>query len=559
MPALMVFSPRLRRTPSEVARITCAAALLAVSTFAQTHTPVVARLTDVPADPRITDADALRAQLASGALQLDVIVGLRPTRETESFVDWDDVRRAAEFRRKVERYEASVLASLPASEFTLRHRLENAPFFSGQVSLDGLAILLANSDVAVVEPDREKAMQMDEALGLIHGTTVRNEFGGAGVSIAICDTGVDYNHPALGGGGFPNARVIGGYDLADNDTNPMDLQGHGTSVAAIAAGLSLANGSFGGGVAPQARLYALKITPGAGSGAFDSTIVAAWDWCVTHKNDDPARPIVVINTSFGGGLYSGSCTGPTSSYFAAASNAVSAGISVFCSSGNDGACSQISAPACVDNTFAVGAAYDADLGQRSACVVPSSCVAVASSCTTGVECIDVNAIADQVTCFSNSSLWVDLLAPGDSIRTAQRGGGYRQFTGTSAAAPFAAGAAAVLVGKARGFGLSLPPMEVLHYLQVSGRPRLDLKSGILSPRLDLGAAIVLVGVWVNFGHTGGENGSLDFPFNTITEGILASPGTGSPLLITAGSTLEVPSFTKSVTLLAYGGNVLIGG
>ncbi len=70
-------------------------------------------------------------------------------------------------------------------------------------------------------------------------------FDGAGHAIAVLDTGVDYNIPELGGGGFPNAKVVGGADLGDADADPLDCQGHGTSVASVAAGPM--------GVAPAAR------------------------------------------------------------------------------------------------------------------------------------------------------------------------------------------------------------------------------------------------------------------------------------------------------------------
>src|SRR5215204_5885997 len=56
---------------------------------------------------------------------------------------------------------------------------------------------------------------------------------GSGQVVVVIDTGVDYNHPALGGG-WGN-KVIAGYDFVDNDTDPMDRDGHGTGVAGVVA------------------------------------------------------------------------------------------------------------------------------------------------------------------------------------------------------------------------------------------------------------------------------------------------------------------------------------
>ena len=50
---------------------------------------------------------------------------------------------------------------------------------------------------------------------------------GTGMTVAVIDTGVDYNNPALGGGFGPNDKVIAGYDFADNTGDP-----HGDHIAA---------------------------------------------------------------------------------------------------------------------------------------------------------------------------------------------------------------------------------------------------------------------------------------------------------------------------------------
>src|SRR6476619_6453257 len=56
---------------------------------------------------------------------------------------------------------------------------------------------------------------------------------GDGYTVAILDTGIDYNHPDLGGGFGPGHRVVDGYDFINNDANPMDDNGHGTHLAGI--------------------------------------------------------------------------------------------------------------------------------------------------------------------------------------------------------------------------------------------------------------------------------------------------------------------------------------
>src|ERR1700704_5547559 len=54
---------------------------------------------------------------------------------------------------------------------------------------------------------------------------------GAGESIAILDTGVDYNLPQLGGGFGPGHKVVGGWNFVDDNADPIDTDGHGTANA----------------------------------------------------------------------------------------------------------------------------------------------------------------------------------------------------------------------------------------------------------------------------------------------------------------------------------------
>lgn len=194
---------------------------------------------------------------------------------------------------------------------------------------------------------------------------------GAGVKIAIIDTGIDYTHADFGGvgtpeafaandptiiepGTFPTAKVVGGTDFVGDDYNaddenhnvpvpdpdPIDcaIGQHGTHVAGIAAGDGVkADGStytgpygrttdfsgfkVGPGVAPQASLYAYRVFGCEGS---SEILVDAIDAAV-------AAGVDVINMSLGSDL--GEADAPDA---VAADNAAKAGIAVVISAGNAG-------------------------------------------------------------------------------------------------------------------------------------------------------------------------------------------------------------------------------
>ena len=109
----------------------------------------------------------------------------------------------------------------------------------------------------------------------MNALATRPQYNGSGMAIAICDTGIDYTHARLGGGGFPNSKVIGGFDFGDNDADPMAGDPHGTACAGIAAGDVGSVGDYIGGVAEGARLYALKMSSGDTGSATTAAIVAS--------------------------------------------------------------------------------------------------------------------------------------------------------------------------------------------------------------------------------------------------------------------------------------------
>jgi subtilisin family serine protease len=127
-------------------------------------------------------------------------------------------------------------------------------------------------------------------------------FTGDGLFIGIVDTGVDYNHPALGGGFGPGHKVVTGYDLVGDayngttdttpvpDPDPMDCRGHGTHVSGIIG--ALPNPYNFTGVAPNATLGMWKVFGCTGQVGND-ILIAAFNMAYEAGVD-------LISTSIGG-------------------------------------------------------------------------------------------------------------------------------------------------------------------------------------------------------------------------------------------------------------------
>ena len=225
------------------------------------------------------------------------------------------------------------------------------------------------------------------------------------------------------------------------------------------------------------------------------------DWCISHQYDDPDNPILIISHSFGGGRYLSVSSAESNrpSYAAAAGRAIAAGITIFASSGNEGYCDALAAPAAFSDVISVGAVYDAGLGTIGFCVEPESCVAEAESqCDPEWACWDSPSAADGVTCYSNTASFLEVLAPSHDAYTLDivGSGGYgtgdytTDFGGTSAACPYAAGAAVALQSAAKTLtGNYLTPAEVRNILTSTGDNITDSKASITKPRINLQNAI----------------------------------------------------------------------
>ncbi len=255
------------------------------------------------------------------------------------------------------------------------------------------------------------------------------------VDIAIIDTGIDIDHPDL--------RVAGGRRFytrrwrSIEDNRYDDGNGHGTHCAGIAAAIDNDLGVVG--VAPGARLWAVRVLDANGEG-YLSDVIAGIDWITDH-----ADTIEVANLSL-------TATGKSDILREAIRNSVTAGVVYMAAAGNDG----------VD-------VYGADgLFGTSDDVIPAAYPEVATISAMvdtdgkpgGAGPADTDGNDDTFAGFSNFSRGVvsanpvkspgaaiDLMMPAVAIRSCWAGARYATASGTSMAAPHAAGLAALCIAR----------------------------------------------------------------------------------------------------------------
>jgi subtilisin family serine protease len=189
-----------------------------------------------------------------------------------------------------------------------------------------LARLAAHPDVLAVRLDRAVAGTTEPAAGAGGAGWVREELGfdGAGIGVAIIDSGVANWHDDLGAG-----TVVHFVDFVTDLIVPHDDYGHGTHVAGIIAGNGYDSGGARRGVAPGASLVVLKVLGREGDGHI-SNVIAAIDYAVEHREQFGIR---VINLSVAAGVHESFATDPLT---LAARRAVDAGIVVVTAAGNLG-------------------------------------------------------------------------------------------------------------------------------------------------------------------------------------------------------------------------------
>ncbi len=246
---------------------------------------------------------------------------------------------------------------------------------------------------------------------------------GAGVTVAVVDTGVDATHPDLAG------QVTAARDFV-GDGHDLDLVGHGTHVAATIAG----NGGTYRGVAPGARLLSAKVC--MVFGCPESSILQGMQWAA----EQGAK---VVNMSLGG------ADGPEVDPLEAAVQDLTAqyGTLFVISAGNAGGDESIGSPGSAEAALTVGAVDRND--------------ALATFSSRGPRVGD-------------GALKPDITAPGVGIVAArgkdaqigEPGAAHMALSGTSMAAPHVAGAAAILAQQHPGWS----PEQIKAALMASAQP-----------------------------------------------------------------------------------------
>jgi hypothetical protein len=341
----------------------------------------------------------VRRQLALPALVIAVaLLGvLRPSSTRVAAQAPDRVNVLITFARTPGAAEQGLVRAFGG---LVRHSYHLVPGIAATLPGQAVAALRNTPGVLAVEADlRIEAYdaELDSTWGVNRigaGTPHASGLTGAGVRVAVFDSGVEYTHYELA------HAFAGGWDFVNDDDDPLDDNGHGTHVSGTIAAAD--DDEWVVGAAPGVQLYGVKILDATGAGDF-SDVIAGLQWAVDQG-------IQIANHSYG------SAADPGTLVAQAFANSAAAGVLHVAAAGNSGNCrgtgNSIGYPARYDQVIAVGATDQ----------------------------------ADARTCTSSTGPDLELAAPGDWIPSSYLNGDIAAGSGTSMASPHVAGAAALVMG-----------------------------------------------------------------------------------------------------------------
>ena len=242
---------------------------------------------------------------------------------------------------------------------------------------------------------------------------------GSGVKVGIIDTGIDMDHPDLA------ANIKGGYNCIRETTNFDDDHGHGSHCAGIVAAINNTIGVVG--VAPNAWLYGIKVLNRRGSGTTTDCIQGI-QWCTNNGMD-------VISMSWGSTTYSQAMND-------ACTAAWNAGCLLVGAAGNSGN-TNIIYPAKYSSVLAISATDSSDN-------------------------------LAYFSCYGNQ---IFMAAPGVSIYSCYKNGGYATMSGTSMACPHVSGVAALIWARYPAYSNAQVKSRLQNTAEDLGSPGWDIYFG----------------------------------------------------------------------------------
>ena len=234
---------------------------------------------------------------------------------------------------------------------------------AGSVELSRIHELIELPGVVFVELDGILEIQMEDVVPA-HGVDLvwqDTGYTGAGVTMAIIDTGIDGNHSGLDDLDDDNStndtKVIAFYDAINNpgarngsEIFPYDDNGHGTHCAGITAGTGAPTFQHIG-VAPHANLVGVKVLSGSGSGSF-AQVMAGMEWTVEKRHEFNIR---AASMSLGGPGAIEWTSAEEESVNRKANEMMRKGVALFIAAGNSAGTATIGTPGSAEDVITVGA------------------------------------------------------------------------------------------------------------------------------------------------------------------------------------------------------------
>ena len=368
--------------------------------------------------------------------QARVIVRMK---EAAQDLAWQNAKSTAAQRAAVRTMRQSLDTALAAQDLVVEQSFSSLPFVGVRLDRERLGALLAMSEVAAVFPVIiERKVQSKEGPRLassIPSIDVSDAWArgyeGEGFTVAVIDGGFDTDHAMLSGKTVGDACFSATFGLDTFSQCPggitpqigpgsasycpsgSDRCDHGTHVASTAVG----NDGTSFGIARAAQFMPIDVfsqvtdedecSPDPAPCELTDSLAVLDALNYINENAE-LHNVVSVNISLGGGQNSGPCDDDPRKVVVDMLR--EKGVATAAAAGNEGLNGEINSPACISSVLAVGATNDGT-------TIPS---------------------------FSNFASFMDVMAPGVSIRAAKAGGGLVSRSGTSMATPHVAGAFAVV-------------------------------------------------------------------------------------------------------------------